>query len=509
MRQSIQSSARLLIASFASLGVGMGILVFLAGAGRLVENRTGGNFNIVLLILGPAAAGVWVSLILSKRYKWAFGMYLVMLPGLFRVQSLVAIVAYVDPSGWAQRISATTFALLALTVIVLASKVRVNQVNLTFRLVEILLWGYAIFGTVSQLLNHNITSAVLLSIGALWQFVGLFYIIDRIVTDERDARFILKCLLFSIIVNIFVRMAYEGWGFFLTGTNIAGADTDALLGTASHYYRVGSSTNAFGFAVSYGGYLAFSVPIAIYIFRLMSRKSARYIAIWAVVIGLILLELLSTFTRGAILSILLIPPLLLLWKSERSTAISLLMGLLATILIGIFVPMVSRALIGRGLFLDARFFQIQAVNIRPALWLQSLPHVFDNWGFGFGIGKSLYFYVPGIRTALPSHNLILELTQNVGAISTIFFISFFSIVMYTLFLASKKSNTKPNLSAYLFVALAVWFFFANTTSTSIVYYYPYEGTLLFYIVLFLATALCRNAYSKTLETRNASEICTQ
>jgi len=76
-------------------------------------------------------------------------------------------------------------------------------------------------------------------------------------------------------------------------------------------------------------------------------------------------------------------------------------------------------------------------------------------------------------------------------------------VMYSLFRVSQASNAAPNLSAYLFVALAIWLFFANTTAgVSLTYYYPYETMLLFYTVLFVASALCRNVRSKTLASGN-------
>jgi hypothetical protein len=504
MMQSTVSRERQFLVSLAILGCALGAFLLLAGAGTIVVNRPGGSFNVVLLVLAPAIGGVWLGLLLTRRLKWALGMYLIMLPGLFRVQSVAAIVAYVDSvSGWNQRISATTIALLALTVVVLASKVRVSRTDRTFRLIEMLLWGYAIFGTASQLLNHEVTSAILLSVGAFWQFVALFYLVDRIVEDEGDVRFVLQCLLFSVIVNIFVRAFTEGTWFFATGASVAGADSDPLLYSAIDYQRTGGGSNPFGFAVSYGGYLAFSVPIALYMLRSSSRQGVRRTMAWALAVGLIILELLSTFTRGAALSLLLIPPLLLLWKSERRVAVYLLMSFVTLMIIAAFLPPVQQVLVGRGLFLDERFLQIEAVSYRLDLVIQSLDRAFDHWGFGYGIGNELLFYVPDVRSLLTVHNLTLGMTQSVGAISTAFFIGGFLVVMYSLFRVSQASNAAPNLSAYLFVALAIWLFFANTTAgVSLTYYYPYETMLLFYTVLFVASALCRNVRSKTLASGN-------
>jgi hypothetical protein len=312
----------------------------------------------------------------------------------------------------------------------------------------------------------------------MWQFVALFYVISMIIHSEEDARHILKYMVLSVLIGIIVRIGTSGQIFtFLWGGTFARLD----------------GTTAFGPAVSYGGYLAFIIIICTYLIR--SSQKVKIALLWIFVMIILFFEMLNTFTRGAYLSLCFIV-LLALWKSERRFMVKL--GVLILPVFIVFWPFVSGLLTVRPIYLNDKLFTIPSVVERLGLMELALPHFFDNMGLGYGIGIGLPFagIVKGSEVGV--HSLILELSASVGGIASLIFLIIYCYAMYRLILLSKAQQGFV-VSKFLVVALASWFFFANTTSTSIFYYFPYEGTMLFYIVLFMSVVLCvkkRTAFRK-------------
>ena len=94
----------------------------------------------------------------------------------------------------------------------------------------------------------------------------------------------------------------------------------------------------------------------------------------------------------------------------------------------------------------------------------------------------------------PSHNTFLDLTQQVGAIATFVLIGvIFAIVSRDIKEGMLTSNRQNRTIAMLgLTAFGSWFFTANTTSTSLVWFYPVEGSAIFYITLAAITLIKRD-----------------
>jgi len=382
-----------------------------------------------------------------------------------RVKKGWGIVAY-STETHQEKISITTFLILIFFIYLLIIRLPLRRKNHSFLIFEKLLLTYAILTTISQFINHNPWNAFLLSISGVWQYVAFLYIISAIARSPNDIRFFIKCILGSILIGIIIRL-----GSF---------DVNFLnLQASGEYVRVPGG--AFGSAINYGGYLAFTIILAIYLIRSSKSRKAR-LGLFLIT-GIMIFELLNTFTRGAWLSLFFLA-LLPLWKEQRRFIFRHLAFIIPILIL--FSTQLINLVTSRGLYLDSRIFQLRHVQDRMILFKLGIPHFFDNFGFGYGIGKSLHFQI-GKRYEV-SHNILLEMSQTIGALATLAFLLMFFFIIWRLFKLSKKSKNivLKILSPFLIIALLAWFFFANTTSTSIVYYYPYEATLLFYSVLYFA-----------------------
>jgi len=458
-------TAILLIVLFSGLWLGKEFVPrFVGGVIGKAEGTLGGRFDVAVAIGSLIVFPIWGMLLLQGRYRTALGMYVLMLPATVRAVKAFAVNAYASPGGYVQQISATTFMLLGFFAVLMLHRVRIRRPERRWQAFQSLLLAFAGIGTVSQFVNHGPYSAFWLSVGGLWQFVALFYIISAVVKTSEDARYVLKCIAGAILIGIIFRM----------GSFEEPLSPFVLKG---EFKRVG--VYAFGPAVSYGGYLAFVIILTLYLIQ--SAHSPLERLVWFGAVLMMVFELLNTFTRGGVLALLFLG-LLPIWRNQRRFFRRLLIG---GLLLFSFVRLrIIELLTYRGLYFDSRILKLPSVWTRLVVYRMSLPHFFDNLGMGYGIGKSLHFYYSGEYYV--SHNLILGLSQEIGGIATILFLALFG---YALWQVAKRiqmgnQNSKP-IWQFCLVALIAWLFFANTTSTSIVFYYPYEATILFYLVLFL------------------------
>ena len=190
------------------------------------------------------------------------------------------------------------------------------------------------------------------------------------------------------------------------------------------------------------------------------------------------------------LSLLLIPAGIAATRRYRISAAIFSALSLATLALW---PKISQVLEARPIYLDGRVNTIPQWLERVELWKLNLPHVFDNVGLGHGIGLQLNHVLDsGVLT--PSHNTFLDLSQQVGAISTFILIGLILVVIIrgvnkALLAPDKRNRT---LAMLVLTALISWLFTANTTSTSLVWFYPVEGTSIFYITLCAAALIDRD-----------------
>lgn len=434
---------------------------------RLIEKSltsAGGTFNLVIIAISLLLVPLFIVLLLRGSMVAVMSLYIICLPAIYRFRGFWAIEVRPNNYQSPELVSVTTFLIFVLLIIFIARGYKLRKSGNFYRTIECLLWGYVILGTTSQFVNLDISSAFWLSLKGLWQYLALFYLMSGAINDRNDINLILKAVVISIAIGIVFRQGTHGVGFAFEDLNSGG-----LL-------RIDGG--AFGPAVSYGGYLAFVSVISLYLARSAHKRFQRLL--WLLFTALIVFELVNTHTRGAMLSLILIPLLIIFPRERKFILPTILIGTLIFILLSATTE-ISNLISQRNFSLSVSLLNDPNAQIRFELWKLSLPHVFDRFGLGYGIGNALNMITSRSERALPSHNLVFELTQYVGAFSTLCFLALYVV---TLVRAGRYANRSSQL-AYSFIALSVWFVFANTTSTSILYYYPCEATILMFTILFL------------------------
>lgn len=443
----------------------------IAALAEEVQARIGAALGALVVVLFLATALVWLRMLAGQRFLQALGLLLVLLNITGRADELVAITAF-SADTFDQKISLTTALMLLLFTVVLFGGMRKLTLQAAAaRRFRRWLWAFSLLLTASQFINHDPRSALLLSVGGVWQYVALFYIMVAAVSSTRDARRLLRYLVWTIFVSMAFRLAVRGEGFFVIDP--------------AGFRRL--SSVSFGSEDYYSGYVLLIVIMGLYLLRTANSLMAR--AAWgAALLGLVL-ELANTFTRGALLSLLFIPSLLL-WRRERRFAVALL-GTVVVMGVAAYRP-VMEILTYREMYLDRRLLNIPGVAARLWLYGQSLPHFFDSFGWGYGIGRYTMFsdatHYDGRELVV--HSMTMEIAQMAGAWTALAFLGMFGRLCVTVWRFGRKSN-EPDaiLARYCLLGLVVWFIFANTTSLSILCYTPYEATTLMYVVLFTAALI--------------------
>jgi len=143
----------------------------------------------------------------------------------------------------------------------------------------------------------------------------------------------------------------------------------------------------------------------------------------------------------------------------------------------------------RGFSLD--FSQIDNFTQRIELyWLFIDNYTFPFWGTG--ILNRTAFQLPTSRMALVE-NAYIDVLESGGVLPLLFF---FLITIYSVYVLIRlcqsiegTAGARPPTSSlipFFLVASIQWIVFANTTSTSVMAYFPYEGMAIFWTVCFSA-----------------------
>jgi O-antigen ligase len=450
-----------------------------------VSNRAFAQANLLLVFALPVFGAIWVALLLKGQFKIVFGATVISFGLLGKVTRLGGIPAFDNGDGYAQVLALTHAMLFSLAFALVISRITIHQKfpKKVFRALVI----FAAIGTISQLFTHDFPDSILLSLGSLWVYVALSYIVLALFSGFDGIRQLAFLIMMSLVFGLILRIATTGHGFFMTDR-------------AGNFYRVDGF--AFGPAVSYAGYLAVAAVFAIALVMYESSM-VRRVVLAALVIALVT-EVASTGTRGAMLSLLLVP--VGIAATRRYGLSALMLGALGLVVLVLWSKILV-VLEARPIYFDSRITTIPQWLERVELWKINLPHVFDNFGLGYGIGRQLNLALSnGIYS--PAHNTFLDLSQQVGAIATFVLIGVIVVIMVrgvkeAWLITAPRSRTLATLAL---TALFSWLFTANTTSTSLVWFYPVEGTAIFYITL-CAVALIKgdtvasNRTVKILERR--------
>ena len=259
---------------------------------------------------------------------------------------------------------------------------------------------------------------------------------------------------------------------------------------SDEFIRIGGGS--MGPAVSYGGYLCIMITITLFLYR---SNFKRY---YLILLVLLFIELLNTFTRGAFLALIFLG-LLVLWKNERKYFLQIFS--VAIIIIMATGNVIWQYFSFRGLALNAKIFELSNVMVRVDLIETYFNEYFNMSLIGNGIGR--FTMIPNLyNIPIPAHNILMALFDQAGIIVLILFVILFSHSLFLNIRISRQRYEKDlsTLAVFLIIALIQWFFFANTTSTYLNIYYPYEASSIFWIILFCAPiiqtiSLARNSKS--------------
>jgi hypothetical protein len=438
----------------------------------------GGWPGLILLLAGNAAAvGFYAFYVFCGRYRKALCTTIITFPFTFYAGRAAGILAYEIPD-FDQRVGLSTFLVCGLFLIMLLrGKLRRPTGSLS-RSIEWLVWIFAISVTIGQFVTHDAWAATFLSIGAAWQFLALFYVLVAVVRRDADVFALLNSLFLFSLFNVLVRVIAKGEPLIVSLSS-SSAGTSGTFGSDAG--RVGSG--ALGPAVSYAGYLTILITLALGVFFVSRRR------IYLVYCVAMFVELLNTFTRGGLFVLGLLG--LLLWF-KRTRKIAVKVTIAAAIVLAIAWPFVYR-------YATLRGFSFQVTNVSTFQLRVELTKMFLNdyhfswWGNGI-LRQTIFQLTPWL--SVPIHNAYLEILDVCGIVPTIAFSLISILALVAAFRVASLHRTRGaraslRIAPFAFIALLQWIIFANTTSTSVLAYYPYEGTAIFWILIALPSALDR------------------
>jgi hypothetical protein len=434
----------------------------------------GGWPGLALLVAGSIVGlSLWLFLVVTRRLKEALCVLIAIFPFTYYVdRALGARIYGVDTFD--QRLGLMPVCLFTLLcACYLRGRLR-RPVRGVGRAIEYTTWLFAVLLTVSQFSVLSPRNALLISIGAAWQFVILFYLLISLVRQPRDVLGLINAIFVCSLLNILVRVVAKGENLIVTLSSSGAGESDTFGAEAG---RIGSG--ALGLAVSYAGYLAIFVTLGLGMF--LATKRRRYLFY----VAAMLVELLNTFTRGGLMVLVLIAAIIL-FRQTRRTAI--VVGVATIVMTLMLWPVFQGYVSLRGFSLNVSEignFTLRMELIR--LYFRDYYH-FSLWGRGI-LNPTMVELASWL--VVPVHNGYIEVLDECGPSTFIAFVCVSVTAVYGSWKASRRAwwQKGPKFSAtvtpFLFVAVLEWILFANTTSTSILAYYPYEATAIFWILCFL------------------------
>jgi len=447
----------------------------------LIAKALGGGgivATVAAFLVAIAGGGYWLTQLAARRYKRVVNFSVAFLTFVYYGGQIVAITAFSVPTSdppYDQKLGLFTLMIFGLFFAMASGHALKRPVDRSGKVMEGLLWMYSSFITVSQVWNHSIGSAILLSIGAGWQYLMLFYVLISVIETEKDVLRFLNSLFVFSVVNTFFLVMTKGEPIIRS-----------LSESASQESLREGTVGALGPPVSAAVYLAVLITLALGAFHYTRKK--RYL----LYIAFVFVELLNTLTRGGIF-ILFLLAVLLLFDVGRP----LVRRMWPLFILAIpFVNVIWKYISFRGFNIDVT----KEGNFVGRLAITAI-YFRDFYHFSLvGNGISQNTVVDYFGWLAPLHNAYLEILDVCGAIVFLIFIAITIHSLRSLILIyNRRGKARPlssgrsyiSLAPFFFVALLQWVVYANTTSTSVLSYYPYEGTAVFWLICFSPHFLSR------------------
>jgi hypothetical protein len=431
----------------------------------------GGWPGLLLLAAGNGIGClVWLYYVARRRHRKALYTLIMLFPFTFYAGRAAGIKAFEIPD-FDQRVGLSTFLILATFFVLLLRRRLRRPPHGVPRAIEFFFWFYSVTLMMSQFATHDAFAAVTLSIGAAWQFLALFYVVVSVIRHDHDVVALLNSIFICSLLNILVRVVAKGESLFVS---LSSENAGNAISFGADVGRVGSG--ALGPGASYAGYLSIFITLALGMYFITRR------GIYLAYVVMMLVEMVNTFTRGAFFVLGLLA-LLVVFKKTR--AITLKIAGLILAVAALAWPILQKYIALRGFSFNPMQVNNFALRVRLT---QMFFHDYQFSWWGNGILQQTFFELrPWL--IVPIHNGYLEILDTCGILPfAAFIIVTLLMAWYGFRISTARSRrhlrhlVSTRLAPFALIALLQWILFANTTSTSVLAYYPYEGIAIFWIV---------------------------
>lgn len=331
-----------------------------------------------------------------------------------------------------------------------------ERVETSFVLLLFLIFMYFICLSISKVLNFGLYDSLMFSFLYGFCYFSLFIVFYNLKNFLKIHEFFKPFVFCSIIIVLISLLIYAGFQ-----PNFYFSDQEQL----DRYIELKFGGGLIGFSGAYLNQNSFSIVllmsiISIYVYTLtISEINKIYLKILYVFLGLSVLFLFLTISRGAILSLAIILLLYLIkgYRSKSSFLIFFMLIILSVIVYLFFYQYVD-------FFINR--IENDGTSNRTEIWADAFNVFSDN--MFFGVGDYRYMETNGVK--LSAHNVYIHKLASEGIFSSFFWFSSIMVGIYYFFKKYLLFTFKSKVDIFLicsFLGIVVHQFFENTIASTV------------------------------------------
>lgn len=293
-------------------------------------------------------------------------------------------------------------------------------------------------------------------------FVLSYFVVINTIENEKQFKFILYIFSIAAVITAFYGLYQYMFGDLYSQ---AWLDKEMFEDIKMRVYSTFENPNV------YGEYLILAIPIIAGL--LWTEKGIFKKLFWLGSLGVTMLALALTFSRGCWLGIILAIGLLAIMIDRRF----ILLGIVALLFLPFVLP---ESIINR--FLSIGDMGDSSTSYRVYIWMGTLAMLADYWFSGIGLGitsfNTIYpIYSYNDISAPHSHNLYLQLVVEFGIVGLIVFLGMlYNFYKETIISICKKKNI---LTSSLIAGVSGFMLQSMFDHT----WYNYRVVLIFWIII--------------------------
>ncbi len=293
-------------------------------------------------------------------------------------------------------------------------------------------------------------------------FVLSYFVVINTIENEKQFKFILYIFSIAAVITAFYGLYQYMFGDLYSQ---AWLDKEMFEDIKMRVYSTFENPNV------YGEYLILAIPIIAGL--LWTEKGIFKKLFWLGSLGVTMLALALTFSRGCWLGIILAIGLLAIMIDRRF----ILLGIVALLFLPFVLP---ESIINR--FLSIGNMGDSSTSYRVYIWMGTLAMLADYWFSGTGLGitsfNTIYpIYSYNDISAPHSHNLYLQLVVEFGIVGLIVFLGMlYNFYKETIISICKKKNI---LTSSLIAGVSGFMLQSMFDHT----WYNYRVVLIFWIII--------------------------